>query len=213
MPSPSPNFLYPYYPSAQRFEDGKISYNREVLGNDVKGIMDARRQNDPAAYPSSPSVVTIYFVNQFIADRKGNSTCKPPAALNQEIQNLPPTDSSGNPIHYYPDCDTAGRAVTSTETLKVMTSLPSGFVDESPNYLSSAFITTLSLGNKQVADGKTVAHELAHVVLSSDDNPDGTVVNILTGYKQPALTVTQKRFNGTQIGVIRANNQIFAPVK
>ena len=62
-----------------------------------------------------------------------------------------------------------------------MTSSTTGFVDESPSYLNSAFITTLALANQHISDGKTVAHELAHVVLNSDDDPDGTARPALIG--------------------------------
>ena len=113
---------------------------------------------------------------------------------------------------FYPNCDTVGEALISTSTIKLMTNSPAGFVDESPTYLGAAFVTTLSLAGNNLANGKTVAHEIAHVILNSNDNPDGTEVNLLNGNEQPVESETVKRFNNAQIEVIRSSsNQFTAP--
>jgi hypothetical protein len=71
------------------------------------------------------------------------------------------------------------------------------FTPELPEKRSAAFIA-------KIANHKTVAHEIAHVVFDVDANDDHTrhALNVLRAGPEPANTFLKKRFTGNQLGLV-----------
>ena len=108
------------------------------------------------------------------------------------------------------DSGTTGEAVVDTRYVRQLpgaeprTGRPlAPFVGESPENLAAVFISNITTirGN---ANGKTVAHELAHVILGEVDG--GPEVGILRGGPEPENTFLKKRFTGAQRQAMHAKD-------
>ena len=107
-------------------------------------------------------------------------------------------------------------AITDTGYVKVLPPtglvLPLDLVDEDDKYKGAAFIMGPTFpSNAPAANGKTLAHEIAHIVLSSDttrthvDEP----VNVLSPSRSEETSLMRKRFTGNEVERLRSSANRF----
>jgi hypothetical protein len=99
--------------------------------------------------------------------------------------------------------------MTDTGYVQAITPNPGNLLPEVPEYLGAALITGGSTGGPK-ANGNTLAHELAHLILDSDHVDEWGGVNVLYTFGKPETSLVRKRFNDAQIDSLRSSKNRFA---
>jgi hypothetical protein len=172
-------------PFSQRYEDsnGNYLFNRSALSPDLKDVLAARTPAE-RRLSAQRGEITVYFIEYFMDPATGQA-----------------------------NAGVRGLAANDTGYVQALVPDAAALVPEAPENLSALFIAGSPGDPRLRANGNTLAHELAHVIVDAGDKIHEEAhegVNILAGTGQPDTSVRRKRFNDSQIDALRSSKNRFA---